>query len=62
MEHLVENIFFVFCLFMINYQMSIFNNDNFHYRSTDSGVYRCSPNNAPDTKVALHVLTGKVKK
>ena len=28
------------------------------FRSSDSGVYTCVPDNAPSTNVTLHVLTG----
>ena len=30
----------------------------FYFRSSDSGVYTCVPDNAPSTNVTLHVLTG----
>ena len=30
----------------------------FNFRSSDSGVYTCVPDNAPSTNVTLHVLTG----
>lgn len=29
------------------------------FRSSDSGVYKCCPSNAPTTNVTVHVLTGK---